>query len=476
MILGLLLSLVVSLLIGALSIGAFWRPAALGRSRLLLGFLAAGIGLGLSSCGLFLWLFLIGASPTTFPLAELGLLVILGGVARYGRAARWWRTPGAAPTDSGRGRHDHLLWSTALWLCVACATIAFLVQSAASRHGGWDAWMTWNMHARAMFRGGGLWREVLTGLPDWSHPDYPLLLPASVVRVWIYMGRETELAPPAVAMLFTFATVGLLYASVSTLRSRTQGVLAASLLLATKFFILHGASQYADIPLAFFFLATLVLLALSEHWPDSRGRLLALAGTTAGLAAWTKNEGLLFVLAIIAGFGLLSLRARGPKAWLRETGALAIGLLPILAIVVSFKLALAPPNDLMSDQGFRATAERLLEGERYVQVLRGFTDAFLEVGAKGVIGVVLLAHWVCAGPAPAGPSRAGAKAGGIVLCLMLAGYAAVLLTAPAPILGTYVRSTNRLLLQLWPSMLFAYFLAVRTAEEAGVVGRRLSHA
>jgi hypothetical protein len=45
------------------------------------------------------------------------------------------------------------------------------------------------------------------------------------------------------------------------------------------------------------------------------------------------------------------------------------------------------------------------------------------------------------------------------------GYAVTLLAAPAPLLDTNVRSINRLLLQLLPSALLAFFLAVRTLEE-----------
>ena len=59
---------------------------------------------------------------------------------------------------------------------------------------------------------------------------------------------------------------------------------------------------------------------------------------------------------------------------------------------------------------------------------------------------------------------------------MLVGYVVVLLTAPTPLLATNIRSIYRLLLQLWPSMLFAYFLSLRTAEEAGVIGPRPSRA
>jgi hypothetical protein len=53
---------------------------------------------------------------------------------------------------------------------------------------------------------------------------------------------------------------------------------------------------------------------------------------------------------------------------------------------------------------------------------------------------------------------------------VLLGYVLVLLTAPGPLLATNIRSINRLLLQLWPSALFAYFLRLRTAEEAALSG------
>ena len=473
---GFVASLVASALIGLLSIGcAWWRPTGLPQFRLCLGFLAVGIGLGLSSLVFFVWLSL-GAPSAMFPVGELGLLILLASVALYARKLRHSRTPlsvrggfPAAPTNNS-------LLSLALWLSVGCATIAFLVQSVTSQQGGWDAWMTWNMHARAIFRGGDHWRDVLTGLPDWSHPDYPLLVPGSVARMWTYMGRETPLAPASVAMLFTFATVGLLYSSLAILRSRTHACLAVLLLLGTKSFILHGASQYADVPFGFFLLATLVLLALTEVWPDDRACLLVLAGVAVGLSAWTKNEGLLLLLAVLVGYGLVMVRARGWHTGLRDARAFAIGLAPVFVMIVYFKIWVAPPNDLMSAQGFQQTAERLLEGTRYLQVLAGFWQGFLEISAKGVIGLLLLAYLLCAGPAEAGPSRLGAKTAAIVLSLMLVGYATVLLAAPAPLLATNIRSIYRLLLQLWPSTLFAYFLSIRTAEEAGVVGQHLSRA
>jgi hypothetical protein len=459
------LALLAALLTGLLAIGCLpWRHAAGPRARLWLGCLAAGMGLGLSSLAFFLWMAVAGAPIAAFPGVELGLLVLLAALALHVRHGRV-----RAPAIVRDGSAPHPLLVIAVWLSLGCATVAFLAHSAANPQGGWDAWMTWNMHARAIVRGGAHWREVLAGLPAWSHPDYPLLVPGSVARIWSYVGRETPYGPASVAMLFTFATIGLLYASVSIIRSSTHGCLAALVLLSTKFFILHGTSQYADVPFAFFMLATLSLLALAQVWPDERPRLVLLAGAAAALAAWTKNEGLLLLPAVLLGYGL-TIGAGGRASLRRDARAIAIGLVPILMVVASFKLLVASSNDLMSDHGVGQTVARLLEGGRYVQVLAGLARGFLDVTGQGLLALLLLIYWFCSGRAPAGPWRVGARTAAVALTLVLLGYVVVLVTAPEPLLATNIRSINRLLLQLWPSALLAYFLSLRTAEEAALGG------
>jgi len=461
------LSLLAAALMGLLAIGCLrWRHAGVPGTRLWLGSLAAGMGLGLSSVAFFLWIAVAGAPSAAFPVAELAVLLLLAGLAAHVRRGRV-ATP---PTPDGDGSAPpHPLLLIAVWLSLGCAMVAFIAHAASNPQGGWDAWMTWNMHARAIVRGGAHWREVLAGLPTWSHPDYPLLVPTSVARIWTYLGRETPFGPASVAMAFTFATVGLLYASLSIVRSSTQGCLAALVLLSTKFFILHGTSQYADVPFAFFMLATVALLVLAQVWSDERPRFLLLAGAAAGLAAWTKNEGLLLLPAVLLAYGW-TIAANGRAVLLRDARAFAIGLVPVLVMVAWFKLLVTSSNDLMADQGLRQTAARLLEGGRYVQVLAGLARGALDVSGQGLLALLLLVYWFCAGPAPAGPWRVGARMAARALALVLLGYVLVLLTAPGPLLATNIRSINRLLLQLWPSALFAYFLRLRTAEEAALSG------
>ncbi len=54
-----------------------------------------------------------------------------------------------------------------------------------------------------------------------------------------------------------YSFIGLASSTLGLLRSPSQGLLAGIVLLGTPFLIRHGASQYADVPLSFFFLATL---------------------------------------------------------------------------------------------------------------------------------------------------------------------------------------------------------------------------
>ena len=66
---------------------------------------------------------------------------------------------------------------------------SFLIAYLKEPHGKWDAWLIWNMHARFLYRGGDAWREAFASGLDWSHWDYPLLLPLSIVRGWTLHGR-----------------------------------------------------------------------------------------------------------------------------------------------------------------------------------------------------------------------------------------------------------------------------------------------
>ena len=98
------------------------------------------------------------------------------------------------------------------------------------------------------------------------------------------------------ARTMLFGIVCLLMGAVAFTRTTGQSLLAGLVLLGTPVFVYEGPREAADLTLAFFVLATVILFFLYQR--KQKPILLALAGFASGLAAWTKNEGLLFILAV----------------------------------------------------------------------------------------------------------------------------------------------------------------------------------
>ncbi|MBW6486603.1 MAG: hypothetical protein K0B01_10700 [Syntrophobacterales bacterium] len=328
------------------------------------------------------------------------------------------------------------------------------------------------MHARFLARSGDAWREVFSLPMDWSHWDYPLLLPLSLVRSWRYTGLESIYVPAAFAFIFFLLTAGLLLAAVSFLKNLSGGLLAGMILIATPFFILMGISQFADVPFSFFVLATIVLLFFQERFAEKGFGPLLLAGLAAGLSAWTKNEGIMFFLVVL--FVLLTATAfkGGWKGAATSCGWFLAGALPVLLFVIYFKMQLAPANDLTTGLAAGETIwSKLTDGGRYGAIARDFFitginftkgPVDLRVGMKlapGAVSILLPAAWLWfAGINHDQRNQSGVICTSAILILMLSGYFTVYLLTPLPLEYHIATSLNRLYIQLWPSIIFLFFM------------------
>ena len=433
------------------------------RSLLVAVTLGTGLGVGMTACAFFVWIALAGPGRSTWFRAAEAL--VLGALVVGGRLTRVVSCFGPGATASAERPRLGWRWKLALAVSVSAAASLFVAELVAAPHGGWDAWMTWNRAARFIFRGDAHWQDAFS--PVFRHPDYPLLVPGAVARAWAYIGTDRALAPAAVAAVFTCATVALAGAALARLRGDRQGIIAALVLLATPSLLTYGAAQYADIPLAFFVLAAIVLLFLHDRAHPHHGTM-ALAGTAAGMAAWTKNEGVLIVGAIaLARCAAITVR-RGWRPYLAELRWFAIGVAPVLLLLAFFKLHFAPVNDLVAGQGLSETLPRLLETGRYVAVAKAFKLELSQLGHNGLVGALplLIGYLLCVGVKPEEADSPALMTTAGAVALMLAGYVAVLVSAPNDWLRLLNRSVDRLVLHAWPAVVFACFMAARAPEEA----------
>jgi len=464
-----LLAIVVSVLAGLVcTVGLWTRRIAPVPILVLIASLAVELGFGLSACASFLSLSLFGVSPHGLIVTDVGLVLLLGIAGLWAFTRRAPPAAADAAVAALPAPKPRWLLSGSLAIALICSLLTFLSSSLRNPYGGWDAWALWNLRAHFIARAGSDWRDAFSSQLGPSHPDYPLLLPLSVVRLWQYLGRESPAAPMAIAMLFTFATVALVWAALAILRGPSQAALGALLLLGTSDLIRVGTIQYADVPLGFFILATLAGLSLKGRLPERTTSLLIVTGMTAGLAAWTKNEGWLVVVSVVLARTAVLVRTPALAASRRELPLFLFGLAPVLLVVLYFKIVLAPPSDLVSGQGWHETIPRLLAPVRYAEVLRGFRYAVEGLGSTTLINplLVLLFYLVCVGIEPDERDWTGLATGLVALGLMVIGYGLIYLTTPHDVAWHLEYSAGRLLLHLWPSTVFLAFLAACPPERS----------
>lgn len=453
------LALIIPIHVAFIAMIVIWpiRPLSIGSLVLTLC-LAIGLAIGATSCLYFLWILIIGSAARGFVFLEPVILVTSSGVAWVlSRSGKKTRTLEERPEKRDGDLFDRILpW--VFWIAVASAFVVSVIMLVYKPHGTWDTWAIWNMKARILYRSGDGWRNLLLSLTSGRpHPDYPLLLPGTIARLWSYMKTESLLAPAVMSLVFGFGTIGLLTSSISLLRGRRKGLLAGLVLTGSVFFILYGASQTADVPLGFFMLSTIVLIGFYDTADENAGPLV-LAGLMAGFAAWTKNEGLLFAISIVAARAIVVTYFKGWKRSLKELAMLGAGLLPVIAVVLYFKMGMAPPTDYIRAQTKAIIIKKLVTPSRYWLVAKEYLKQIPLLG-NGLL-IILVAYLIFAKTLLDDGNKPTIVTICLSLALVLTGYFFIFVVTHNP-LAWHLESLARLLIPLWPTAIFGFFLVVR---------------
>jgi 4-amino-4-deoxy-L-arabinose transferase-like glycosyltransferase len=351
----------------------------------------------------------------------------------------------------------------AMYATLLISACAFVLISIQHPHGNWDAWSIWNLRARFLFRSAEHWEDAFSEVFLGRHPDYPLLVPLTIVRFWTYIGRESVIAPILTAFVFFCGTFLLLFGSLAAIRTKMQGYLGALLLIASPLFVSISASQYADVPLAFFLLSSLVLFTLAEKENSRKYSMIILAGIFASFGAWTKNEGLMVLLSLL---GSLIITRKSGEDRLKDLFVFCIGVLTIAPFVILFKLRYAPADPFISVQNIWNKGGNLLNFAIYRKVMESFVHEVFHAGGWNVWFILgLLIYFLICGLRASSIGRSRILNSWLVIVFISAGYFLSYVLTPYPLdwhLGT---SLNRLFLQIWPSFLFIALYKLRAPEE-----------
>jgi hypothetical protein len=411
---------------------------------LIFGAGAAG-GIGVTSCLFFVCGVLLG-SPLAALVLELAAMAWLG----YECLRR--RAPVAQ--TSAETRPVALPWiAGGLLLALGIATAAMAIAWDLNAQGNWDAWAIWNLRARFLASPAGLaeraWSPVLG---SFTHAEYPLLISAFVGRAWAFSHSVSTAVPAATSYVFFLALIALAAGGVTVLRGPTLGLLAALSLASAPPLLREVPAQYADVPLAAY-IAGAILFALLDR--------PILAGILAGFAAWTKDEGLLFLLLFLAATAIF-----------RRRTALATcaGALPAAAFVAAFKLLLARGNGSLLSSSLPGASHRIFDVSRYGTALAAFGREFIGMASGWYHPILPLAILAVALRFERERRRDMAFSFAILAALLL-GYFGIYILTANDIVWQLQTSLSRLLVQVWPALILAGFAGLHAPEAAAIVTR-----
>jgi hypothetical protein len=416
------MSFVAIALFGAGAVAAgFPRRVGSGVERAWRASLALALGIGAWSAAYAGWRMATGEAG-----AGKDLAVAAAGAALLIAFRR--REPAAdVPLEPAPG------WLGALFaLSCAVAAAAFAEHTLRFPDGGWDAWMIWNLRARFLARAADLRTAFSPDMAFLAHQDYPWLVPGAVAQAFAAFG-ESRWVPAAVAAVFGGLAVAVVVLGLARSLGARWGLLGGMAVTTLPCFAVFASNQQADVPLAVYLA---IAAALVSSAPSRRE--LALAGFAAGLAMWTKNEGSLYAVCLLAA---LLWRTRD----LRAASAFVLGALPGALLLAGFKLTLAPPNDLAAFSTAGTLLHNALDlrrwGELALVTLRRivyFQDFALWVLAEALLLLLVVRKQP--------PSVVGTA-----LFLACAAFAPIYALQPHRLDWIFRTSADRILIQLWPA-------------------------
>ncbi len=442
--------------------------------------LSIGLGVGFTTLVWFWLLVVVGSVQPSFPLCEAGVTALLAQLVYSVSRCRMARpdTPDdqpcprpaqASPVPEALGIWNSNYRLLKMMLLVAALwTLYWQVHTALIEpHGGWDAWATWNLKARFLFRSGADWKRVFSPLMQFYRADYPLMIPLAVSRFWYYAGGETQVVPITIGIVFTFATLLLLVGTVGVVADRERALMAGLGLLGGRYFVTSGISQYADTPLSFFFLATAAMMLLRSHYRQPRYGLVVLASLCAGISGWVKNEGTLFVACFGAVVLAVEVWQRGLISALRTLAAFGAGVAVSVPSIVYLKTAFGASNDLVNQRVMGESLDKLLDPARYVEITQTTLCELFDPWSWGVIVPIMILTALLVGFEVRKELRAGTWAVILMVGGMCAGYFAIYLVTPYNLTWHLEKSISRLVVQLWPCAVLVYFSSLAWPRFSG---------
>ena len=250
-----------------------------------------------------------------------------------------------------------------LVLLIILSTAVLIYQKRVIPWGAWDGTFIWNLHAKFL-ADQEHWQQLFSKQISWSHPDYPLFVPSLIAIFWHSEGSFSTIIPMLIGLLPLLGIIVILY---SSLNNTLVGFIPCVIILLDSVFMSQASAQYADTWLAFFILlGTFLLVSINQN-----KNLILVAGIIVSGAFWVKNEGLFFFL--ITSF-LVFFQFKSDKKLILKY---FLGTIILVIVLILFKIKNSAENDMLPGL-FNTFGNKLLDSNRYILIINFFKITILK--------------------------------------------------------------------------------------------------
>ena len=171
---------------------------------------------------------------------------------------------------------------------------------------GWDALQTWAFKGKVFFYDMGISYDFMKD-PS-NHSDYPLLIPLTFSWIYTSMGQVNDELVRMIYPLQYVSMLAIFYYAIRKAAAKRVSLLFTTLLSVTPIIMVHTSGfigrigglhsgdfvGYADLALSIFFLGAGAFFYL--YLSEGNNAYLIMSVLFLTMGAWTKNEGLVFLL------------------------------------------------------------------------------------------------------------------------------------------------------------------------------------
>lgn len=410
--------------------------------------LSLGIGIGFIALQMLLYYFLnikFGILTIIIPWAALPILNSL----LFKKRAGFEKMPGASDERGIGHKALNLILSAGIIFEISYAFFRALVRPIES----YDAVAIYAIKSKIFFLAKSIPQGYFSGLGNiFPHPDYPLNIPLFQSFIYLALSSLNDQLVKVIYPLYFLAILALLYCAIRRFAKSTYALLFTFVLASMPQFNAYAANAYLDLPLAFYCFASAIFLF---RWFEEKGhaRLLVISAVMAGLAGWTKNEGLLYC-AVGALIILMSGKIRGAVLY-----AVIIAL--ILAPWIYIKKAYGLVNTDVGEIGLNPL-NLLRQIGKLGPIFYEFQRQVFGPKKWNIFWIAALAAFIL----NFRKSFSGIlKFVTIFLALTVSGYIFIYLISPIDIIFFLKKTWSRFLVQFLPIAVYWLALVLREDEE-----------